>query len=189
MKLGTKVIAEASFHHLGCFCSVDILVRNDDGSYDIFEVKSSKREKPTKKSPSGVKEKYILDASYQRYVLENCGINVNRVYVVLLSPDYVREKTLELDKYFVKCDVSTETIAQECMVIDKLKELDRELVAMLNRYDRATPSDPKQNRVRFWGAHSTKCNSFLIILRRFAFLLTLLDFLTWSHTHFFLKHL
>ena len=35
LKLGTKVIAEASFSFGGFFCSVDILVRNDDGSYDI----------------------------------------------------------------------------------------------------------------------------------------------------------
>ena len=50
MQLGTKVIAEASFRYDGCFCSVDVLIRNTDGSYDVFEVKSSKQEKPTKKS-------------------------------------------------------------------------------------------------------------------------------------------
>lgn len=123
IRLGTKTIAEASFNYDGLFCSVDILVRNDDGSYDIFEVKSSKREKPTKKKPLGVKEKYILDASYQRYVLESCGININRVYVVLLNPDYVREKNLDLDKYFIKCDVTTETALKQSIVADKLSEL------------------------------------------------------------------
>ena len=48
MKLGTKVLAEASFRYDGCFCSVDILVRNDDGTYDMYEVKSS-RQKESKK--------------------------------------------------------------------------------------------------------------------------------------------
>lgn len=123
IKLGTKAIAEASFNHNGLFCSVDILARKDDGSYDIFEVKSSKREKITKKKPTGVKEKYLLDASYQRYVLENCGINVNRVYVVMLNPDYIRGKALELNEYFVKCDVTAETLARQGVVADKLKEL------------------------------------------------------------------
>lgn len=77
MQLGTKAIAEASFRYDGCYCAVDVLVRNADGSYDIFEVKSSKQEKPTKKNPLGVKEKYMMDAAYQRYVLENCGVKVN----------------------------------------------------------------------------------------------------------------
>ena len=41
---GTKAIAEASFDYYGLFCSVDILVKNDDDSYNIYEVKSSKRD-------------------------------------------------------------------------------------------------------------------------------------------------
>ena len=98
MQLGTKVIAEASFRYDGCYCAVDVLVRNADGSYDIFEVKSSKQEKPTKKNPLGVKDKYLMDAAYQRYVLENCGVKVNCVYVVMLAKDYVRGTTLDLDR-------------------------------------------------------------------------------------------
>ena len=123
MSLGTRVIAEASFRYNGCFCSADILVRNSDGSYDLHEVKSSKQEKPTKKNPLGVKDKYILDAAYQRYVLENCGININTVYVVMLARDYVRGNSLDLDQYFVKIDVTAETAARQAEVAAKLAEL------------------------------------------------------------------
>ena len=124
MNLGTPVIAEASFSFGGFFCSVDLLVRNNDGSYDLCEVKSSKQEKPTKNNPVGVKEKYILDAAYQRYVLEHCGVKINKVYVVLLAPNYVRGSTLELDKYFIKCDVTAETAARQAAVAKKLTELE-----------------------------------------------------------------
>ncbi len=125
MRLGTKVIAEASFSYGGFFCSVDVLVRNADGSYDLCEVKSSKPEEPTKKEPLGkVKEKYIIDASYQRYVLEHCGVKVNKVYLVLLSQDYIREEDLELDKYFVKFDVTDKTAARQAEVAAKLAELE-----------------------------------------------------------------
>jgi RecB family endonuclease NucS len=41
---GAKTIAEASFRFGGFFCSVDILEKNDDGTYNIYEVKSSKIE-------------------------------------------------------------------------------------------------------------------------------------------------
>ena len=123
MNLGTSVIAEASFRYNGCFCSADILVRNPDGSYDLLEGKSSKQEKATKKNPLGVKDKYILDATYQRYVLENCGININKVYVVMLARDYVRGNSLDLDQYFVKIDVTAETATRQAEVAAKLAEL------------------------------------------------------------------
>lgn len=123
MKIGTKVLAEASFRYDGCFCSVDILVRNDDGTYDMYEVKSSKQKESKKKNPKGVKEKHVMDASYQRYVVENYGVPLKHVYLLLLSKDYVRGKTLELDKYFVKVDVTTETAAMQSEVIAKIAEL------------------------------------------------------------------
>jgi len=127
MKLGTPVIAEASFDYCGFFCSVDILIRNPDGSYDLCEVKSSKQEKLTKSNPTGVKEKYILDAAYQQFVLAHCGVKLRKVFVVLLAKDYVRGATLELDKYFVKCDVTTQTAARQPMIADKLTQLGRVL--------------------------------------------------------------
>lgn len=124
MKLGTKVLAEASFRYNGCFCSVDILVRNDDGTYDVYEVKSSKRKEPTRKNPSGVDEKYIIDVSYQRYVLEHCSVPLRKVHLVLLARDYVRGKTLDLDQYFTVADVTAETAKMQAMVAAKLAELD-----------------------------------------------------------------
>ena len=123
MKLETKVIAEASFCYDGCFCSVDILVRNDDGTYDMYEVKSSKEKKPQKKNPRPIEPRYIKDASYQRYVLENCGVSLKRVYLVLLARDYVRGKTLDLNEYFAKVDVTDETAAMQSAVVAKLAEL------------------------------------------------------------------
>ena len=123
MKLGTKVLAEASFRYDGCFCSVDILVRNGDGTYDMYEVKSSKEKKPQKKNPRPIEPRYIKDASYQRYVLENCGVPLNRVYLLLLARDYVRGKTLELNEYFAKVDVTAETAAMQSAVVAKLADL------------------------------------------------------------------
>lgn len=123
MKLGTKALAEASFCYDGCFCSVDILVRNDDGTYDMYEVKSSKEKKPQKKNPRPIEPRYIKDASYQRYVLENCGVALNRVYLVLLARDYVRGKSLDLNAYFAKVDVTAETAAMQSAVAAKLAEL------------------------------------------------------------------
>ena len=111
IKLGTKVITEASFSFGGFFCSVDILLRND-GTFNMYEVKSSKQDTKKDKKLGCVKEKYIVDAAYQQYVLKNCGVDVNKVCVVLLAEDYVRNGNFELDKYFVVCDVTKHTNAR-----------------------------------------------------------------------------
>ena len=120
---GTKVIAEASFDAGGFFCSVDILVRNDDGSYNIYEVKSSKRDLKSNKKRDGVKEKYLIDAAYQQFILEQLGYKIDKVFVVLLSDTYVRGKTLDLNQYFVPVDVTRFTTVMQAMVKDKLVEI------------------------------------------------------------------
>ena len=70
MQKGTPVICEASFEYNGLYCAVDILKKEGD-SWAIYEVKSStKHENSTDDKPV-----YIADVAYQKYVLENCGID------------------------------------------------------------------------------------------------------------------
>ena len=147
MKLGTKVIAEASFSFGGFFCSVDILIRNDDGTYNMYEVKSSKQDTKKDKTLGCVKEKYIIDAAYQQYVLKNCGVDVNKVCVVLLAEDYVRNGNFELDKYFVVCDVTKHTNDRQQMIADKLAELG----SVLSNASEPTTSFSKNcNKCDYW---------------------------------------
>ena len=147
IKLGTKVIAEASFSFGGFFCSVDILIRNDDGTYNMYEVKSSKQDIKRDKKLGCVKGKYIIDAAYQQYVLKNCGVDVNKVYVVLLAEDYVRNGNFELDKYFVVCDVTKHTNDRQQMIADKLAELG----SVLSNASEPTTSFSKNcNKCDYW---------------------------------------
>ncbi len=147
LKLGTKVIAEASFSFGGFFCSVDILVRNDDGTYNMYEVKSSKQDTKKDKKLGCVKEKYIIDAAYQQYVLKNCGISVNKVFVVLLAGDYVRGSSFELDKYFVVCDTTKHTTDRQQMIADKLAELGP---ILLSTSEPSTTFSKNCNKCDFW---------------------------------------
>jgi len=147
MKLGTKVIAEASFSFGGFFCSVDILIRNDNGTYNMYEVKSSKQDTKKDKKLGCVKEKYIIDAAYQQYVLKNCGVDVNKVCVVLLAEDYVRSGDFELDKYFVICDVTKHTDNRQMLIDDKLAELG----TVLSSANEPTTSFSKNcNKCDYW---------------------------------------
>ena len=125
VQAGVKIIAEASFVFEGLFCSVDILEKNDDGTYNIYEVKSSKAE-PKKNIGyyKVVKERYVIDAAYQQYVLENCGYKIDKVFVVLLADNYVRGKELDLKEYFKKCEVTGRTTLLQEEIKRKLVEIE-----------------------------------------------------------------
>jgi hypothetical protein len=93
---GVENICEASFSHEGLYCAVDILRKEKDG-YAIYEVKSST-------SPKYI---YIVDISYQKYVLEKCGIKVTGTYVVNINNNYLFDgKTLDIQKLFKTTDVA-----------------------------------------------------------------------------------
>lgn len=79
MERGTEVICEASFSYEGLYCAVDLL-RRENGGWAIYEVKSSS---------DGLQDKYIADVSYQKYVLEHCGVKVTGVYLVCIDTSYV----------------------------------------------------------------------------------------------------
>ena len=93
---GTPVICEASFDYNGLYCAVDILRKENDG-WAIYEVKSSTHED---------KLVYAADVAYQKYVLENCGINVTATYLVCINNEYVFDGTLDIHKLFKITDIS-----------------------------------------------------------------------------------
>ena len=111
---GTPIIAEASFSYEGLFCSVDILVNRGSNNVEIYEVKSS----------TAVKDIYIHDASYQRYVLTMLGYNVERVCIVHINNQYVRHGELDLNELFIIEDVTADTQDLMEAVGDNISDLD-----------------------------------------------------------------
>ena len=106
------IITEASFNYNDCFCSVDILVKNND-EYEMYEVKSSTRLSPI----------YLEDISYQYYVLTNLGLNVTKACIVHIDNKYVRKGDLELDKLFKIEDVTETVLEKQEFVKNKIKEI------------------------------------------------------------------
>lgn len=96
MEKGTAVICEASFSYNGLYCAVDILRKDGDG-WAIYEVKSS---------TSAEKDVYTADVAYQKYVLQNCGVNLTRVYLVCLNNEYVFDGILDLQQLFKITDIT-----------------------------------------------------------------------------------
>lgn len=95
MDAGTPVICEASFAWKGNFCSADILRMAKDGA-DLVEVKSATR----------MRGYYYDDASYQTWVLEQCGLHVKSISLMHLNSDYRRDGALDLHSLFTVEDIT-----------------------------------------------------------------------------------
>lgn len=92
---GEPVICEAAFSYNGNYCAVDILRKEKDG-YCICEVKSS----------TAVKQEYILDVAYQKYVLEHCGLHIVDCYLVCLDSSYILNGKLDIHGLFAENYIS-----------------------------------------------------------------------------------
>lgn len=92
----------------GEYCAVDILRNNNDGTWDIIEVKST----------SHPHEYHYLDASFQKYVFTQCGVKIRDCYILTLNPEYVRHGALDIQELFVLHNVNEELQPMEQVAAD-----------------------------------------------------------------------
>jgi len=92
-----KVLFEAGFHANNCFSRADILVPVGD-EWDLIEVKSSKR----------LKDINIHDVAFQKHLIETSGVRIRKCFLTHLSNEYIRKGELEVEKLYVKEDITPE---------------------------------------------------------------------------------
>lgn len=116
---GEKVIYEAAFQYDDVLVIADILVKEKNNKWKIFEVKST----------TEVKDEHIPDVSVQYYVISNSGLNVVDTSIIFLNNQYVRKGELELNKLFNIESVHEQVLKAQKSVeenIEKFKEVLRQ---------------------------------------------------------------
>lgn len=131
-----ETICEAAFEAGDCYCAVDLLHR-EKGGWAIFEVKSSTAkdyeqdyevsdvETTKKKKEEKPDEIYIWDVSYQKFVLEQCGVPLTGIYLMQLDKHYILEGKLDIKHLFNIYDMAKLVALEEPTVpyyIAKAKE-------------------------------------------------------------------
>ena len=112
LKKESVVITEASFLYDNNFCSVDLLKKDKD-ELSIYEVKSS----------TELNDIYLDDISYQYYVLNNSKLNIKKCFIVYINSHYIREKKLDINKLFIKKDVTDIVLKKQSEVEKNIKEI------------------------------------------------------------------
>ena len=115
---GVETIYEATFEFDGVLVMVDILNRDSNNNFEIYEVKSS-----TWNSKKNLKdiEKYIKDVSIQYYVLNGCGYKISKASVTLLNGEYIRGTQENLNDLFIHKDVTKEVKSLQNKIPENLK--------------------------------------------------------------------
>lgn len=108
---GEQYIFEATFIFDGVFqVKVDILEKNDDGTYNIIEVKSA----------NSVKKNYLIDVAFQKWVLEKCGLTIKDCYLKHLNKEYVRGQALDKGELFVRENVTDDISLHHAQVEERV---------------------------------------------------------------------
>jgi hypothetical protein len=90
-------IHEGTFVFEGALVRVDVLNRTESGAWDLIEVKSCLE----------VEEEHRIDASFQRWVLGQAGIPVERTYVMVPDREYCYQGgAYDLEAFFRMVDVT-----------------------------------------------------------------------------------
>lgn len=82
------------------FARIDILERLADGTWHIYEVKSSTSIKKDRKHC------HIEDACFQKYVLTACGYTVSKVSIIHLNKEYIRQGAIVADELLEITEIS-----------------------------------------------------------------------------------
>ena len=108
-----KPIFEAAFQCNQLYARVDILNPSGNGGWDIVEVKSS----------TEVKDENIADVAFQRHVIKNCGVTINRCYLVHINRDYVKHGDIDPAGLLVMEDITERVLELSGGMADMVEDM------------------------------------------------------------------
>lgn len=98
IRAGATAIYEAAFLYDGILVRADIIAKNSDGSWSLFEVKST----------TSAKKEHLPDVSVQTHVIRSAGLPLTKSHLIHLNNEYVRRGEIDLTKLFTVAHLDDE---------------------------------------------------------------------------------
>ena len=122
------IFFQASFQaESGAFARMDVLEKLDDGTFRIYEIKSSTSIKKDKK------HNHLKDACFQKYVMTECGYEISKVSIIHLNKEYIRNGDINPSQLLVIEDVTDEIIklydGVSSYIVDALHYINKEEIS------------------------------------------------------------
>ena len=108
----TKILFQGRLEVDGITCIFDALERNEDGTYNLYEIKSSTK----------AKKEHEYDLAFQTIVLEKSGLNIKDVFVIHVNNEYVRDGDIDYNEITTTTEVTT---AVRSMIDETLVNIDK----------------------------------------------------------------
>ena len=113
-----RAIFEAAIESGGVYVRPDVLVPVGDGTWDVYEVKSTSKTKPA----------HLTDLAVQVWVLEGAGLKIRRAYLMHLDTSYVYQGgEYDLERLFA-ADLMTDKVRE---LLPTVPPLVAEMLAVL----------------------------------------------------------
>jgi len=110
-----KPLFEAALSFKNSLARADILVPNKDGSWDLYEVKSSTQ----------VKDIHYEDVAFQKYCYEGAGLKIRKVYLVHINNQYVKNGPIDPAGLLHQEDVTEQAEKLAAQVEERVNEMVR----------------------------------------------------------------
>ena len=168
-KIGKRKIEfQKGVHTEGYLAIADVVVfdETEPNCIDLFEVKGSKE----------VKEDYLHDLAFQKFVFEKSGLRVRKTYLVHINPTYVFEGELDATRFFrlpnvsekvdKLMDITAKTAAEALAYINNVTEPEARFKLCANKLDcvflkKHFPDLPYYTVFDIRGIRANKLNAFL----------------------------
>jgi len=125
----------------GLFSIADIIKDNQDGTVNLYEVKSSGK----------INDNHIIDATFQTITMENSGTTVKDIYIVHINKDYVRGDQLDISQMMEFSLVTNE-------VRNRVEELNVSIKAALDLLNKSSIDETSCSCLAL--SRSNHCDSF-----------------------------
>ena len=90
----------------GLFARADIVERNKDGTYTLYEVKSSNDPKKSREKNKKKEERHLKDACFQKIAFEQTGVTISAIYIIYTNKKYVRNIEIDPQQLLEKVNVT-----------------------------------------------------------------------------------
>ena len=99
---GAVNVAQGRYVYGQATCIVDLLCKQENGSYKLIEIKSSTSQKP----------EHIFDLAFQKVVLDGAGFHVDKCELAVVNKEYIRKGELEPKKLVSFIDVTDQVFSK-----------------------------------------------------------------------------
>ena len=113
---GAHVLFEPAALFNGVLIHANVLIRTDDGKWDLIEAKAS----------MGGDKSFLYDVAVQRHVLQCAGFPIRHAYLLNIASSYVRRGDIDAHRFFTLKDV-TEATGDDFMLRQGIKRQIRDM--------------------------------------------------------------